>query len=57
MYKIMYSEQYTIDAVQSFTFLRKTIENCKSILNYNYKNDYLALFNGWNVTKTSFDHA
>jgi hypothetical protein len=30
-------------------------ENCKNILNC--KNVSFALLNGWNVTKTSFDHA
>ncbi len=34
MDKIIYGYQYTIDAAQSFTFLRKTIENCKNIFNY-----------------------
>ncbi len=38
MYKINYWHQFTIDAVQSFTFIRSTIENCKNILNYYYKN-------------------
>ncbi len=57
MYKINYWYQYTIDAVQSFTFLRGTKENCKNILNYCYKTVSFALLNEWNVTKTSFDHA
>jgi hypothetical protein len=49
--------QYTIDAEQSLTFLRKTTENCKNILNYCYENVSFALLNGWSVAKTSFDHA
>ncbi len=57
MYKINYWHQYTIDAVQSFRFLRRNAENCKNMLNY-YNNDVsFALLNGWNVTKTSFDYA
>ncbi len=57
MYKINYWHQYTIDAVQSYTFLRRTKKNCKNILNYCNKNVSFALLNGWNVTKTSFDQA
>jgi hypothetical protein len=34
-----------------------TIENCKNISNYCYKNVSIALLNGWNVIKTSFDLA
>ncbi len=55
--KINYWHQYTIEAVQSFTFLRRTTENCKNILNYCFKNVSFALLNEWNVTKTSFDYA
>jgi hypothetical protein len=29
----------------------RTIDNCKNILNYRYKNAFFALLNGWNVTK------
>ncbi len=34
----------------------RTIENCKNIMNYCYRNVSFALFNEWNVSKTSFDH-
>ncbi len=57
MYKTNYGHQYTADAVLSFKFLRRAIENGKNILNYCYKNVSFALHNGWNVTKTSFDNA
>jgi hypothetical protein len=54
MYKINYWHQYTIDAVQSFTFLTKTIENFKNILCllclYVF-NIFFALLDGWTVTK------
>jgi hypothetical protein len=43
----------TIDVVQSFIFLRRSIENCKNIFNYCYKNFSFALLNEWNVTKAS----
>ncbi len=57
MYKIIYWHQYTIDAVQSFTVLRRTVENFKNMFKYCYNNVSFALLNGWNVTKTSFDYA
>ncbi len=59
MYKIIYSQQFTVQLAlyKAFKFLRKTIEKCKTILNFSYKNVYFAMLNGWNVTKTSFDHA
>ncbi len=47
MYKI---NQYTIDAVQSFTFLKRTIENFFNVLNHCYKNVSFAFLNRWNVT-------
>ncbi len=56
MDKINYWHQYTIDAVQSFTFLRRTIEKCNNII-ITAENVSFALLNGWNVTITSFDHA
>ncbi len=56
MYKINYLHQYTIDALQNFTFLRRTMESFKKILNW-YKNVSSALLNGWNMTETSFDQA
>jgi hypothetical protein len=52
-----YWHQYTIDAVQNFTFLKMSIEDSKNILNYCYKKVSFALLNGWNVTRTNFDHA
>ncbi len=51
-----YGHQYTIEGVQSFTFLRRTIESCKNISNYCHKTVSFALLNRRNVTKTSFDH-
>ncbi len=54
---IAYWHQYTVNVVQSFTFLRSTIENCKNIFNQCYYNVTFVLFNGWNVTKTCFYHA
>jgi hypothetical protein len=39
----------TIDTNIHLTLYRRTIENCKNVS--------FALLNGWNVTKTSFDHA
>ncbi len=48
---------YTIDAVQSFTFLRRTTINGQNYFKLLFKKLSFALLNGWNVTKTSFDHA
>ena len=36
---------------------QKNHRNCKNILNYRHKNVSFAWLNGWNVTKTGFDHA
>jgi hypothetical protein len=40
--------QYTIDTVQSFTFLRRIMQNCKNIINSSFKNVCFALLIGWN---------
>ncbi len=37
--------------------LTRPIENCKKYFKLLLKNVSFALLNGWNVTKTSFDHA
>ena len=57
IHEICYRHKYTFYAVQSFTFLRRTKEICKNVLCFCYKNVSFALLDGWNVTKTSFDHA
>ncbi len=39
---------------ESFTFLRRTIKNFKTIINYYYKDVSFAMLHGRNVSKTSF---
>ncbi len=56
MYKINYWHQYTIDGAKLYISREDPRQLYKyfKLLLYNVS---VALLNGWNVTKTSFDHA